>query len=193
MLPAFSTTWENSLSATLTRCSASSATWALPTNSIPGWCGGLDYYTHTAFEIQSNDLGSQSAVCGGGRYDGLVEELGGPATPAVGWAIGMERLTLLLEKLNPPPSASPDLYIVSRGEKAEANALQLAQKASPRWPGRRTRLLSGSAFGKQFKAGRPAVVPPPAWYWGTMRLLRVRCSSSGCSLGNRRACPKGNS
>jgi len=111
---------------------------------------GLDYYTHTAFEIQSNDLGSQSAVCGGGRYDGLVEELGGPATPAVGWAIGMERLTLLLEKLNPPPSASPDLYIVSRGEKAEANALQLAQKL--RHGGLAVELdLSGSAFGKQFK------------------------------------------
>lgn len=111
---------------------------------------GLDYYTHTAFEIQSNDLGSQSAVCGGGRYDGLVEELGGPATPAVGWAIGMERLTLLLEKLNPPPSTSPDLYIVSRGEKAEANALQLAQKL--RHGGLAVELdLSGSAFGKQFK------------------------------------------
>jgi histidyl-tRNA synthetase len=111
---------------------------------------GLDYYTHTAFEIQSNHLGSQSAVCGGGRYDGLVEELGGPSTPAVGWAIGMERLTLLLEKLNPPQAASPDLYLVSRGEKAEANALQLAQKL--RHGGLAVELdLSGSAFGKQFK------------------------------------------
>jgi histidyl-tRNA synthetase len=111
---------------------------------------GLDYYTHTAFEIQSNDLGSQSAVCGGGRYDGLVEELGGPPTPAVGWAIGMERLTLLMEKLNPPQAATPDLYVVSRGEKAEANALQLAQKL--RHGGFAVELdLSGSAFGKQFK------------------------------------------
>ena len=111
---------------------------------------GLDYYTHTAFEIQSNDLGAQSAVCGGGRYDSLVEELGGPVTPAVGWAIGMERLTLLLAMLNPPQSATPDLYFVSRGEKAEANALQLAQKL--RHGGLAVELdLSGSAFGKQFK------------------------------------------
>jgi histidyl-tRNA synthetase len=111
---------------------------------------GLDYYTHTAFEIQSSDLGAQATVCGGGRYDGLVQELGGPETPAVGWAIGLERLTLLLEQLNPIEAAAPDLYVVSRGEKAEANALQLSQAL------RQNSLaveldLSGSAFGKQFK------------------------------------------
>jgi histidyl-tRNA synthetase len=64
---------------------------------------GLDYYTHTAFEIISDDLGAQATVCGGGRYDGLVEELGGSATPAVGWAIGLERLVLLLQQLGEPP------------------------------------------------------------------------------------------
>jgi histidyl-tRNA synthetase len=111
---------------------------------------GLDYYTHTAFEIQSNDLGAQATVCGGGRYDGLVAELGGPTTPAVGWAIGLERLTLLLASLTPTVVAGPDIYLVSRGEKAEANALQLAQQL------RQGRLaveldLSGAAFGKQFK------------------------------------------
>jgi histidyl-tRNA synthetase len=111
---------------------------------------GLDYYTHTAFEIQSNDLGAQATVVGGGRYDGLVEELGGPATPAVGWAIGMERLTLLLETLNAPATVAPDLYVVSRGEAAEANALQLVQNL--RHAGLAVELdLSGSAFGKQFK------------------------------------------
>ncbi|MBE9136262.1 histidine--tRNA ligase [Nodosilinea sp. LEGE 07088] len=111
---------------------------------------GLDYYTHTAFEIQSSDLGAQATVCGGGRYDGLVEELGGPATPAVGWAIGLERLTLLLETLQQPIMANPDIYLVSRGEQAEANALQLAQKL--RHQGLTVELdLSGSAFGKQFK------------------------------------------
>jgi histidyl-tRNA synthetase len=94
----------------------------------PALVRGLDYYTHTAFEIQSNDLGAQATVCGGGRYDGLVAELGGPATPAVGWAIGLERLTLLLALLNPPQSSHPDVYVVSRGTEAEANALQLAQK-----------------------------------------------------------------
>lgn len=111
---------------------------------------GLDYYTHTAFEIQSDDLGAQATVCGGGRYDGLVTELGGPDTPAVGWAIGMERLTLLLKQLQSAPTLKPDFYLVSRGEKAEAQALILAQKL--RNCGFSVELdLSGSALGKQFK------------------------------------------
>ncbi|MGF1566953.1 MAG: histidine--tRNA ligase [Nodosilinea sp.] len=111
---------------------------------------GLDYYTHTAFEIQSGDLGAQATVCGGGRYDGLVQELGGPETPAVGWAIGLERLTLLLEKLHPATAPAPDVYVVSRGEQAEANALRLAQTL--RHGGLAVELdLSRSAFGKQFK------------------------------------------
>jgi histidyl-tRNA synthetase len=111
---------------------------------------GLDYYTHTAFEIQSDDLGAQATVCGGGRYDGLVRELGGPDTPAVGWAIGMERLVLLLQQLEKAPTPTPDLYVVSKGEKAEATALILAQKL--RSAGLKVELdLSGSAFGKQFK------------------------------------------
>ncbi|MBD2257463.1 histidine--tRNA ligase [Pseudanabaena sp. FACHB-2040] len=111
---------------------------------------GLDYYTHTAFEIQSSDLGAQATVCGGGRYDGLVKELGGPDTPAVGWAIGLERLTLLLETLNPAAAPTVDLYVVSRGEKAESNGLLLAQKL--RGAGFAVELdLSAAAFGKQFK------------------------------------------
>ena len=71
---------------------------------------GLDYYTKTVFEIKSNNLGSQNAVCGGGRYDGLVETLGGPHTPAVGWAMGVERLNSLIEKTEP---AKLDYFIVS--------------------------------------------------------------------------------
>jgi histidyl-tRNA synthetase len=111
---------------------------------------GLDYYTHTAFEILSSDLGAQATVCGGGRYDGLVQELGGPSTPAVGWAIGLERLTLLLAQLQSVASPSPDFYVVSRGEAAEANALKLTQAL--RQQGLAVDLdLSGSAFGKQFK------------------------------------------
>ncbi|PSP03249.1 MAG: histidine--tRNA ligase [Cyanobacteria bacterium SW_7_48_12] len=111
---------------------------------------GLDYYTHTAFEIQSDDLGAQATVCGGGRYDGLVAQLGGPDTPAVGWAIGMERLILLLQKLQAAPTPSPDFYVVSRGDRAEAQALLLAQKL--RQSEMKVELdLSGSAFTKQFK------------------------------------------
>jgi histidyl-tRNA synthetase len=111
---------------------------------------GLDYYTHTAFEIQSEDLGAQATVCGGGRYDGLTSQLGGPETPAVGWAIGMERLILLLQQLQPAPQATPDFYLISKGEKAEVQSLILAQKL--RQAGFSVELdLSGSAFGKQFK------------------------------------------
>ncbi|MBL1177164.1 histidine--tRNA ligase [Pantanalinema sp. GBBB05] len=111
---------------------------------------GLDYYTHTVFEIQSSDLGAQATVCAGGRYDGLVAELGGAGTPAVGWAIGLERLMILLQQLSQTPTAKVDFYLVSRGDRAEAQALILAQQL------RRLNFaveldLSGSAFGKQFK------------------------------------------
>ncbi|OKH18586.1 histidine--tRNA ligase [[Limnothrix rosea] IAM M-220] len=111
---------------------------------------GLDYYTHTAFEIQSNDLGAQATVCGGGRYDGLVAELGGPETAAVGWAIGLERLVILLQQLAEAPPSTLDFYVVSRGEAAEAASVILAHKL--RFAGFSVELdLSGSAFGKQFK------------------------------------------
>ncbi len=111
---------------------------------------GLDYYTHTAFEIQSDDLGAQATVCGGGRYDGLLSALGGSETPAVGWALGMERLILLLQQLQAPPAASPDFYVVSRGQAANARALVLAQKL--RQAGFSLEFdLSNSGFGNQFK------------------------------------------
>ena len=121
---------------------------------------GLDYYGHTAFEITSDQLGAQATVCGGGRYDGLVQQLGGAVTPAIGWALGMERLLLVLEAAavaDPAgPAArltavsSPDLYLVNRGERAEALALVLARQW--RAAGLSVELDgSGSAFGKQFK------------------------------------------
>ncbi|MCD8485807.1 MAG: histidine--tRNA ligase [Desertifilum sp.] len=110
---------------------------------------GLDYYTHTAFEIQSDDLGAQATVCGGGRYDGLVAELGGPQTPAVGWAMGLERLMILLQQIQQTPAKVVDFYLVSRGEVAEMQSLQLANKL--RQMGFSVELdLSGAAFKKQF-------------------------------------------
>ncbi|MFM6188704.1 histidine--tRNA ligase [Planktothrix sp.] len=122
----------------------------IPYTLNPRLVRGLDYYTHTAFEIISDDLGAQATVCGGGRYDGLVQELGGPETPAVGWAIGLERLVILLQQLNSLPGSSLDFYIVSRGNLAESQALILAQKL--RQNSFSVELdLSGSAFGKQFK------------------------------------------
>ena len=122
----------------------------IPFSLNPRLVRGLDYYSHTAFEITSNQLGAQATVCGGGRYDGLVEQLGGPSTPAVGWALGMERLVLLLSKLKTPQPLAPDLYLVNRGAVAEAEALVLARRL--RLAGVAVELdSSGSAFGKQFK------------------------------------------
>lgn len=111
---------------------------------------GLDYYTHTAFEFQKLDLNQEATVCGGGRYDHLVSELGGPETAAVGWAMGLERLILLLQAKNAAPTTPIDFYLVAKGEVAERQALKLAQQL------RHLEFvveldLSGSAFGKQMK------------------------------------------
>ena len=122
----------------------------IPFSLNPRLVRGLDYYSPTAFEITSNQLGAQATVCGGGRYDGLVEQLGGPSTPSIGWALGMERLVLLLSKLDASQPAAPDLYLVNRGAVAEAEALVLARRL--RLAGVAVELdSSGSAFGKQFK------------------------------------------
>src|SRR5204862_1765830 len=86
---------------------------------------GLDYYTHTAFEFVTTDLGAQGTVIGGGRYDGLVELMGGPAMPGVGWAAGMERLALLIAE---PPSALRPVALVPLGEAAEQVALKLSEE-----------------------------------------------------------------
>ena len=86
---------------------------------------GLDYYTHTTFEITSSALGSQDALCGGGRYNGLIEQLGGKPTPAVGFAAGVERLILALGKMEHKES-SPDIYFITIGEDANMQACQMA-------------------------------------------------------------------
>jgi histidyl-tRNA synthetase len=85
---------------------------------------GLDYYTHTAFEFVTADLGAQGTVMGGGRYDGLVEMMGGPALSGVGWAAGIERLAMLIAEPAPPPRP---IAVVPIGEAAEGAALTLAE------------------------------------------------------------------
>ncbi|SHJ50952.1 histidine--tRNA ligase [Paramaledivibacter caminithermalis] len=89
---------------------------------------GLDYYNKTAFEIISKEIGSQSTVCGGGRYDGLVEEIGGPSTSGVGFGLGIERLLLTLENNNiqiPKPKGL-DVFIVTMGDRANEEAVKIA-------------------------------------------------------------------
>ena len=90
---------------------------------------GLDYYTNTAFEIQYPPLGAQSAICGGGRYDGLVEDVGGPSIPGIGFAVGLERLLLALEmqKLIPEPANRKKVYIVTLGEDAIVEGIKIQQ------------------------------------------------------------------
>lgn len=90
---------------------------------------GLDYYTKTVFEFISNSIGSQGTVAGGGRYDGLVDELGGQKTPSLGFAMGLERLMLLMEAQNAPfPDANvPDLFVVALGDKATLKAVEIVK------------------------------------------------------------------
>lgn len=90
---------------------------------------GLDYYTKTVFEFITTEIGSQGAVCAGGRYDGLSEELGGPNLPSLGFAMGLERALLLMEKQGCefPNDNTADVYIAPMGEKAEAKAIELCK------------------------------------------------------------------
>ena len=94
----------------------------------PSIVRGLDYYTKTVFEFVSTEIGAQGTVCGGGRYDGLVEEIGGNHTPALGFAMGMERLLMLMEAqgIEFPAEDKCDLYIASMGENATLKASQIA-------------------------------------------------------------------
>jgi histidyl-tRNA synthetase len=97
----------------------------VPFRENPRIVRGLDYYGHSAFEFVTNKLGAQGTVMGGGRYDGLVEEMGGPPTPAVGWAAGIERLAMLLED---PPPAPATVAVVPVGDSAEPAALGILQE-----------------------------------------------------------------
>ncbi len=101
----------------------------IPFELDPRLVRGLDYYTNTAFEIMYAPLGAQSTVCGGGRYDGLIEEVGGPSTPGIGFAIGMERLLLTLKEqgLLPPVPKKRPVFIVALGDDAKTKAFELEQ------------------------------------------------------------------
>lgn len=116
---------------------------------------GLDYYSRTVFEWTTTALGSQGTVCGGGRYDGLVEQLGGKPTPGVGFAIGLERLMLLLETLDLIPDdakGGADAYLLAMGEQAERDALLLGERLRDALPALRLQVhCGGGSFKSQIR------------------------------------------
>ena len=115
---------------------------------------GLDYYNKTVFEWVTSALGAQGTVCGGGRYDGLVEQLGGHATSGVGFAMGLERLVLLVQEVNKsiPVKSAVDIYVVYQGEGTTLAAFQLSEKLRSELPHLSIMLhCSGGNFKKQFR------------------------------------------
>jgi histidyl-tRNA synthetase len=131
---------------------------ALTSNGIPFILNdklvrGLDYYTKTVFEWTTDQLGSQATVCGGGRYDGLVKELGGQDIPAIGCAIGVERLTELVAVSNEnPQNKQPKIYIVAVGKEAQNQALVLSEKIRDLGNGISVVMnMDGGSFKQQFK------------------------------------------
>jgi len=116
---------------------------------------GLDYYSKTVFEWVTDQLGSQGTVCAGGRYDGLVEQMGGKPTPGVGFAMGIERLVLLLETLGKVPAEiarTVDVYLCAFGEQAELAALGLSERLRDQLPNLRLQVNAGAGSVKsQFK------------------------------------------
>ena len=125
----------------------------IPYTVNPRLVRGLDYYSRTVFEWITDALGSQDAVCSGGRYDGLIAQLGGDATPAIGFAMGVERvveLTRLGGKL--PADPVPDVFVMAQGEAAQRAALKLAEQLRDAFPGRGIVVHCGTAkFKTQFR------------------------------------------
>jgi histidyl-tRNA synthetase len=114
---------------------------------------GLDYYSRTVFEWTTRALGAQDAVCSGGRYDGLVAQLGGEPTPAIGWALGIERLVALLQATGrPAPGAAPAVYMVLAGERALREGIALAERLRDALPGAGVQVnMGGGSFKSQLK------------------------------------------
>jgi histidyl-tRNA synthetase len=120
----------------------------------PSLVRGLDYYNRTVFEWVTDSLGAQGTVCAGGRYDGLVEQLGGKATSAVGFALGLERLVLMLQELNlmSDVSAKPDIYISALGELAETFSTKVSETLRDACPDLKILMhCGGGNFKKQMK------------------------------------------
>jgi histidyl-tRNA synthetase len=125
----------------------------IPYTVNPRLVRGLDYYSRTVFEWITDALGSQDAVCSGGRYDGLIQQLGGEATPAIGFAMGVERVVELVRLAGmEPPAVAPDVYVMAQGERAQRAALAFAEQLRDAFPGLRLQVHCGSAkFKTQFR------------------------------------------
>jgi histidyl-tRNA synthetase len=153
---------------------------------------GLDYYTRTVFEWITDALGAQDAVCSGGRYDGLISQLGGEATPGVGFAMGVERaVELLVQAQRTPPATGADVYVVVNGEKAAAAGLRLVEHLREELPHRRFELnLGGGNFKAQFRradrsgAGLALIVGDDEVARGVvaMKPLRVEAGQTECPM-----------
>jgi len=125
----------------------------VPYEINPRLVRGLDYYNRTVFEWITTSTSAQNAVCSGGRYDGLIAQLGGDATPAVGFAMGVERLVALLVAAgSTPPAAQPDVYVIVGGEQAVTAALQLVERLRTERPAMRFELnVGGGNLKSQFR------------------------------------------
>ncbi len=125
----------------------------IPFSINPRLVRGLDYYTRTVFEWTTDALGAQDAVCSGGRYDGLIAQLGGEPTPAIGWALGQERVTALLRESGVAvPGVVPDVFVVLAGEAAGRQGLALVEGWRDTLPGLRiTTHLGGGSFKSQLR------------------------------------------
>jgi histidyl-tRNA synthetase len=154
---------------------------------------GLDYYNRTVFEWITQSTGAQNAVCSGGRYDGLIAQLGGEATPAIGFAMGIERLiTLLITAGRSPPASHPDVYVIVSGTGAGTEALRLVEGLRTERPRLRLEVnLGGGNFKAQFrradKSGAPLalIIGDDEFARGVvaMKPLRQESGQSECPIG----------
>jgi histidyl-tRNA synthetase len=143
---------------------------------------GLDYYSRTVFEWVTDALGSQDAVCSGGRYDGLISQLGGDATPAIGFAMGVERVVTLVEQVSASAALNPAaVYVVVQGEAPSRGALALVERIREQVPHRRVELnLGGGNFKAQFRradrsgAAWAVVLGEDEWVRGVAQIKALR-------------------
>jgi histidyl-tRNA synthetase len=155
---------------------------------------GLDYYTRTVFEWITGSTGAQNAVCSGGRYDGLIAQLGGEPTPAIGFAMGVERLVTLLQDTGAVPAgAPPDVYVVVSGAHSAVPALQIVERLRSERPRLRFELNAGGGnFKAQFRradksgAALALIIGEDELARGVvaMKPLRAQASQSECPIGD---------